>query len=163
MKEGLVTDENRFTRETWRQGGRSRLRKRTKPWGGSKTASPQFLAAAKLAAIKPGRANRRLCSSLKRDGTPCQRLAMKNSKGCEAHGGILALARQGRLQRTGRTAVFKAERAAAVEGRSPQVPLELMRLSVYRKSNDWTRIRLARAWMTPGWLPLVRQIERQDI
>ena len=158
-----MTDENRFTRETWRQGGRSRLRKRTKPWGGSKTASPQFLAAAKLAAIKPGRTNRRLCGVIKRNGDRCRRLAMKNCKGCEAHGGIRMLAKQGRLQRSGRTVAFKAARAAAVEGRSPQVSLELTRLSIYRKSNAWTRIRLARAWMTPGWLPLVRQIERQDI
>jgi hypothetical protein len=33
-----VTDENRFTRETWRQGGRSSLRRRLKPWGGCKAA-----------------------------------------------------------------------------------------------------------------------------
>jgi hypothetical protein len=59
--------------------------------------------------------------------------------------------------------MFKAARAAAVEGRSPQTSLELTRLSIYQKSNDWTRIRLVRAWMTPGWLPLVRQIQRQDI
>jgi hypothetical protein len=59
--------------------------------------------------------------------------------------------------------MFNATRVAAVEGRSPQVSLELTRLPVYRQSNDWTRIRLARAWMTPGWLPLVRQIERQGI
>jgi hypothetical protein len=88
---------------------------------------------------------------------------MKNCAGCEAHGGVLALARQGMLQRSGRTAMFNATRVAAVEGRSPQVSLELTRLPVYRQSNDWTRIRLARAWMTPGWLPLVRQIERQGI
>jgi hypothetical protein len=161
MKEGFVT--NFFTKETWRAGGRSKLRKRVNGYGGCKVAPPAFLAAAKLAAIKPGRANRRLCSATKRDGSPCRRLAMKNCRGCEAHGGVLALARQKTLQRSGRTVAFKAARAAAVEGRSPQVSLELTRLAVYRKSNDWTRIRLARAWMTAGWLPLVRQIERQDI
>ena len=84
-----------FTRSTWRAGGRSKLRKRMNAYGGCKVAPPAFLAAAKLAAIKPGRANRRLCSSIKRDGTPCRRLAMKGCKGCEAHGGILALARRG--------------------------------------------------------------------
>jgi hypothetical protein len=160
-KEGLVTDF--FTRETWRAGGRSRLRKRTKPWGGQKTAPPAFLAAAKLAAIKPGRANRRLCSSIKRDGTPCRRLAMKDCKGCESHGGIRALATQGKYQPSGRTAAFKATRAAAVEGRSPVVPFELMKLPVYRAANEWTKIRLARAWMTTAWLPLVRQIQHQGI
>jgi hypothetical protein len=78
-------------------------------------------------------------------------------------GGFLALARQGKLQRSGRTAAYKANRAAAVEGRSPQVSLDLMRLAVYKTANEWTRIRLARAWGTNGWLPLVRQIQRQDI
>ena len=34
------------------------------------------------------------------------------------------LARQGKLQPTGRTVAFKAARAAAVEGRSPPAPFE---------------------------------------
>jgi hypothetical protein len=158
-----VTDENRFTRETWRQGGRSRLRKRTKPWGGCKKAPAAFLAAAKLAAIQPGRANRRLCGATKRNGDACRRLAMRGSAGCECHGGIRALAARGEYQPSGRTAAFKAARAAAVEGRSPVVPFELMKLLVYRQANQWTRARLARAWMTKAWLPLVRQIQSQDI
>jgi hypothetical protein len=82
---------------------------------------------------------------------------------CEAHGGLSILARQGKLQPSGRTAAFKAYRAAAVEGRSPQVSLDLMRLPIYRRANEWTRIRLARAWMTPGWTALVRQIQSRDI
>ena len=60
------------------------------------------------------------------------------------------LARQGKFQPSGRTAAFKADRAATVEGRSPPVPLDLMRLPIYREANDWTRMRLARAWGTPG-------------
>jgi hypothetical protein len=151
-----------FTRETWRAGGRSKLRKRVNGYGGCKVAPPAFLAAAKLAAIKPGRSNRRLCSSVKRDGTPCRRLAMKGCKGCEAHGGINRLVARGEFQPSGRTAAFKAARAAAFEGRSPQVSLELMKLSVYRQANQWTRARLARAWMTTAWLPLVRQIQSQQ-
>ena len=55
-------DGDRFTRENWRQGGRSRLRKRTKPWGGQKTAPVEFLAAAKIAGFKPGRPGYRLCA-----------------------------------------------------------------------------------------------------
>ena len=125
-----------FTRETWRAGKRSKLRKRVNGYGGCKTAPAAFLAAAKLAAIKPGRSNRRLCSAIKRDGTPCRRLAMKGCRGCEAHGGIRMLAMQGKFQPSGRTAAFKAARAAAVEGRSPQVPFELIRLSVYRQANE---------------------------
>jgi hypothetical protein len=155
-------DGDRFTRENWRQGGRSRLRKRTKPWGGQKTAPVEFLAAAKIAGFKPGRPGYRLCAGVKRNGDPCRRFAMKGCRGCESHGGILALARQGKLQRSGRTIAFKA-RVAAVAGRSPSTPLELTRLQVYRAANEWTRIRLVRAWMTPGWLPLVRQIQHQDI
>ena len=38
------------------------------------------------------------------------------------------------------------------EGRAPPVPFDLMRLPIYRKSNEWTRIRLARAWGTSGWM-----------
>jgi hypothetical protein len=152
-----------FTRSTWRAGGRSKLRKRMNAYGGCKVAPPAFLAAAKLAAIKPGRTNRRLCSSIKRDGTPCRRLAMKGCKGCEAHGGIRMLVARREFQPSGRTAAFKSARAAAaVEGRSPQVSLELTRLQIYRAANDWTRIRLARAWGTTAWLPLVRQIQSQQ-
>jgi hypothetical protein len=159
MEEGLVTDF--FTRETWRAGNRSKLRKRVNGYGGCKKAPPAFLAAAKLAAIKPGRANRRLCSSIKRDGTLCRRLAMKGRKGCEAHGGIRMLAMRGEFQPSGRTAAFKAARAAAVEGRPPPPLLDLMRLPIYLNSNGWTRARLARAWGTTAWLPLVRQIQAQ--
>ena len=151
-----------YTRESWRAGGRSKLRKRVNNYGGCKVAPPAFLAAAKLAAIKPGRANRRLCSSIKRDETPCRRLAMRGCAGCECHGGIRMLAMRGEFQPSGRTAAFKSARAAAVEGRSPVVPFELMKLSVYRQANQWTRARLARAWMTTAWLPLVRQIQSQQ-
>jgi hypothetical protein len=160
-KESLVTEF--FTRETWRAGNRSKLRKRKHCYAGCKVAPPAFLAAAKIAAFKPGRPGYRLCNATKRDGNPCRRLAMKELKVCEAHGGVLALARQGKLQSSGRTAAFKADRAAMIEGRSPPAPLELTRLQVYRGANDWTRMRMVRAWGTPGWLPLVRQIQRQDI
>jgi hypothetical protein len=160
-KEGFVT--NFFTKETWRAGGRSKLRKRVNGYGGCKVAPPAFLAAAKLAAIKPGRANRRLCGSVKRDGTPCRRLAMKGCRGCESHGGVRALARQGMFQPSGRTALFKAERAAAVEDRTSAAPIELVRLSIYRSASQRTRMRLIRAWQTPAWTTLVRQIQSRDI
>jgi hypothetical protein len=163
MKEGHVTDENRFTRETWRRGGRSRLRKRTKPWGGCKTAPPAFLEAAKVAGFKPGRPGYRVCGAIKRNGDPCKRLAMKELATCEAHGGFSVLARRGELQASGRTAMFKATRAAAVEGRAPQVSLDLIRLPIYQQANDWIRIRLARAWGTNSWPALIWQIQHQDI
>jgi hypothetical protein len=161
MEESLVTEF--FTRETWRRGGRSRLRKRVNGYAGCKTAPPAFLAAAKIAAFKPGRPGYRLCSAIKRDGNLCRRLAMKELKVCESHGGIRALARQGMFQPTGRTAMFRATRAAMIEGRSPPAPSELTRLRLYRDANEWTRMRMVRAWGTPGWLPLVRQIQHQDI
>ena len=145
-----------FTRATWRAGKKSRLRKRTKPWGGCKTAPAAFLEAAKHAGFKPGRPGYRICSATKRDGSPCGRLALKGLKVCEAHGGFSVLARQGKLLSSGRTAAFKA--VAAAEGRSPIVTLELMRLPIYRQANQWTRIRLAKAWGTPAWMALVRQI-----
>jgi hypothetical protein len=137
------------------------LRKRVNGYGGCKTAPPAFLEAAKLAAIKPGRTNRRLCGSIKRDGNPCRRLAMRDCKGCEAHGGIRMLVARGEYQPSGRTAAFKAARAAAVEGRSTAPSLELLRSSIYQAANDWTRARLIKAWGTQAWLPLVRQIQSQ--
>jgi hypothetical protein len=37
--------------------------------------------------------------------------------------------------------------------------MELIRLPIYQQANQWTRIRLIRAWGTPAWLALVRQIQ----
>jgi hypothetical protein len=153
-----------FTRETWRAGKKSRLRKRVHGYAGCKTAPPAFLKAAKQTQFKPGRPGCRICSAAKRDGSPCGRLALRELTTCEAHGGILALARRGELQRSGRTAAFKAEaRAAAVEGRSPLAPIELIRLPIYRQANQWVRMRLIRAWGTSGWSTLVGQIKSQGI
>jgi hypothetical protein len=149
MKEGLVTEF--FTRATWRPGQKFRLRKRMKPYGGCKTAPPAFLEAAKVAGFKLGRPGYRICSATKRDGSPCGRLALRDFAVCEAHGGLRALARQGKLQPSGRTAAFKAARAAAVEDRAPAAPFELPQLPIYRQSNQWTRMRLIKAWATSGW------------
>jgi hypothetical protein len=125
-KEGFVTDF--FTRETWRRGKKSRLRKRRKLYGGSKTAPAAFLEAAKKTQFRPGRPGCRLCCALKRDGRPGGRLALRELRVCEAHGGFGMLAMQGKFQRSGRSAAF---RAATVEGRSPPAPLELTRLPLY--------------------------------
>jgi hypothetical protein len=163
MKEGLVTDGNFFTRATWRAGKKSRLRKRVHPYAGCKTAPAAFLESAKQTQFKPGRPGYRLCNATKRDGTPCGRLALRDFAVCEAHGGLRALARQGKLQPSGRTAAFKAARAAAIEDRSPPALLDLTRLPVYQQANQWTRMRLARAWGTSAWPVLVRQIQHQDI
>jgi hypothetical protein len=148
-----------FTRETWRAGGRSKLRKRVNGYAGCKVAPPAFLAAAKIAAFKPGRPGYRTCAALKRDGTPCGRLALRELKVCEAHGGFQYLARQGKLQSSGRTAAF---RAAALEGRSHQAPLELARMPLYQAANQRVRMKMARAWGTPGWPGLVRQVREMQ-
>ena len=58
-----------FTRATWRASKKRRLRKRTKPWGGRKTAPPAFLEAAKLNQFKPGRPGHRVCSATQRNGS----------------------------------------------------------------------------------------------
>lgn len=144
-----------FTRETWRAGKRSPMRKRVKPYGGQKVAPKAFLEAAKRTYFQPGRANHRKCSATKRDGTACGMLAIKGMKVCGAHGGYRQWGRQGKLQPSGRSAVA---RAAAVEGKAPIAAHELTRMLVYRQANDWTRKRMARAWMTEAWLPLMRQI-----
>jgi hypothetical protein len=152
-----------FDRATWRPGKKFRLRKRVNPFGGCKVAPVAFLEAAKKVRFKPGRPGYRICSATKRDGTPCGRLALRDLSVCEAHGGFLALARQGKLQSSGRTAAFKAARAAAVEGRSASAPPDLIRLPIYKRGSQSTRMRLVRAWGTPAWLPLVRQIQQQGI
>jgi hypothetical protein len=161
MKEGLVTDGEFFTRETWRSGKKFKLRKRVNNYAGRKTAPVEFLAAAKRAGFKPGRPGYRLCGAIKRNGDPCRRLAMRGCQGCESHGGIRALARRGEFQPSGRTALFKAVRATAIEDRTPAAPFELVQLELYRQANQWTRMRLIRAWGTSGWMALVRQIKSQ--
>ena len=45
-----------------------------------------------------------------------------------------------------------------VEGRSPVVPLELIRLPIYRQASEWDRMRFARAWMTDSWPSLRRAV-----
>ena len=150
-----------FTRETWRASKKRRMQKRTKPWGGRKTAPPAFLEAAKRTHFEPGRANHRKCEAIKRDGTPCGMLAFKGMKVCGAHGGFKQWARQGKLQKTGRSvAHLAARRAAAVEGRSPLLPLELLKTPAYLKANAWTRMRIARAWVSPPavYVSLIRQL-----
>jgi hypothetical protein len=151
-----------FTRADWRAGKKFRLRKRVNGYAGCKSAPAAFLEAAKIAGFKPGRPGYRLCGATKRDGTPCRRLAMRDCKGCEAHGGILALARQGKFLPSGRTAAFRAERAAAVEDRTSAAPSDLIRLPIYRSASQRVRMRLIRAWGTSSWPVLVRQIQ-QDI
>lgn len=148
-----------FTRETWRAGKNGRMRKRVKPWGGRKTAPPAFLEAGKRTWFGAGA--HQICTAMKRDGSPCGMVALKGLKVCGAHGGFRSWRRSGKLQRTGRTAERQAEfRAAMVEGRSPAVPIELTRLREYREANDWTRIRMARAWDTAAWIPLMREIRK---
>jgi hypothetical protein len=87
---------------------------------------------------------------------------MRGLKVCEAHGGFLALARAGKLQSSGRTAAFKAMRAAVPEGRSPPAMLALMRMPLYRHADQRMKMKLVRAWGTPAWSALVRLIRDQD-
>lgn len=94
---------------------------------------------------------------------------MHGMKVCESHGG--ALARQGRYQPSGRAALAIAAkqakeaqaRAKMPEDRVPDGPShELMRLRVYVEADEWTRLRLIRAWGTEGWHDLVRQLLSRD-
>jgi hypothetical protein len=149
-----------FTRETWRAGKKSRLRKRRKPYGARKTVPVAFLEAAKKSQFRPGRPGCRLCRATRRDGRACGRLALKELPVCESHGGPSILARRGEFQPSGRSAAF---RAAMVEGRSPPAPFDPMRLPLYRQANERTRMRLVAAWQTPAWHVLVRQIQLRSI
>ena len=146
-----------FTRATWRASKKRRLRKRTQPWGGRKTAPPAFLEAAKLNQFKPGRPGHRVCSATQRNGRPCGRLALKGMKVCEAHGGCGLLAIQRKLQPTGRAKARIAAQPPTSKDQPPP-PSDLTNLPIYRQANQWTRIRLARAFNTPAWFSLIRQI-----
>jgi hypothetical protein len=148
-----------FTRATWRPGKHRKMRKRVKPYGGQITAPAAFLEAGTRNAFRPGRPGYRICSAIKRDGNPCGMLALQGLKVCGVHGGYSILAKQGKFQPSGRTAALNAARIHAGEGHAPLVPTELIRLSVYKQANNWTRIRLARAWGTPMWSATVRQCQ----
>ena len=142
-------------------GRKNRLRKRTKPYAGCKTAPAAFLEAAKTNPIQTRPA--RLSASAARLNAmddPCRRLALKELRVCEAHGGFGMWPCRESFSRRGRTAAF---RAATVEGRSPPAPLELTRLPLYREANERTRMRLVTAWQTPAWHVLVRQIQLRNI
>ena len=147
-----------FTRETWRASKKGRMRKRTKPWGGRKTAPPALLEAGKRTRFGSG--VHRICKATKIIGKPCGNLALSGLAVCGPHGGFSAWSKQGRFQPSGRSAAF---RAAMVEGRSPIVPLELTRLAVYRQANEWDRMRFARAWMTDSWPSLIRQLRATPV
>ena len=150
-----------FTRETWRAGKHRKMQKRTKPWGGCKTAPPALLEAGKRTRFGSG--VHRICTATKRDGTPCGMVAFSGMQVCGAHGGFRTWHRQGKLQRTGRTAQRQAEyRAAMQEGKSPIPPLELTYLLIYRNANNWTRAKMARAWGTNAWWPLMKQLTQKD-
>jgi hypothetical protein len=162
------TDAPCLTKVTWRQGKDRRLVKRVNNWGGRTEAPPAFLAAGKRFAFKPGRPGHRVCSATQKNGKPCTRLAMHGMTCCESHGGALALARQGRLQKSGRAAAAiaaksEAMRAKMPEGRSVGVPPpELTAMPIYRRASERQRIRLALAYGTDGWWGAVRAMQERD-
>ena len=53
--------------------------------------------------------------------------------------------------------------SATAEGRSPPAPFDLMRLPIYQEADERTKMRLVRAWQTPGWHVLVRQMQLRNI
>ena len=164
-------DAPRLTLATWRQGKGRRMIRRVNRFGGQTVAPPAFLAMREKVCFKPGRPGYRVCSAMKKDGNPCGMLALKGMKVCLAHGGQAALARQGRYQPSGRAALAIAAKKAKEESMRLKMPedrvsdapsFELTRLRVYIKANEWTRLRLIRAWGTEGWHGLVRQLRSRD-
>jgi hypothetical protein len=159
-------DAPRLTLATWRQGKGRRMIRRVNHFGGQTVAPPAFLAMREKVCFKPGRPGYRVCSATKRDGKPCGMLALKGMSVCAAHGGQLALARQGRLQKSGRAAAAIAEkqaRAKMPEGRPNGVPpLDLIRLRIYQRASERQRIRLAMAYGTDEWLGAVRSMQERD-
>jgi hypothetical protein len=147
-----------FTRETWRPSKKRKMQKRTKLWGGRKTAPPAFLEAAKRTQIQKGFANRRICTSAKRDGGRCGNLALTGLSVCGCHGGFGIWAKQGKLQPSGRSAAF---RAAAVEGRSPVAPFALTQIKLYQLADQWSRMRLIKAWGQADWMRVVKRVQER--
>ena len=92
-------------------------------------------------------------------------LALKGMKVCAAHGGQLALARQGRLQKSGRAAAAIAEKQARSkmpEGRASDVPSsDLTKLRCYIEASERQRIRLAMAFQTDSWQGVVMSMQER--
>jgi hypothetical protein len=167
-----VVDAPHLTKTTWRASKHHRLVKRVHNFGGVTVAPAAFLEAAKRTQFQKGRPGHRVCRATQKNGLPCTRLAMRNQRVCESHGGALALARQGRLQKSGRAAAAIAAKEAAKaemmrskmpEGRPSGVPpLELLKLRIYVKASERQRIRLAMAFQTDEWLAVVRLMQERD-
>jgi hypothetical protein len=163
-----IVDAPHLTKTTWRASKHHRLVKRVHNFGGVTVAPAAFLEAAKRTQFQKDRPGHRVCSAMKKDGNPCRMLALKGMKVCLAHGGQAALARQGRYQPSGRAAAAIAAKAEAMRAKMPEdrvpnaPPFELTRLRVYVEANEWTRLRLIRAWGTEGWHGLVRQLRSRD-
>ena len=166
-----VIDAPHLTKTTWRVSKHHRLVKRVHNFGGVTVAPAAFLEAAKRTQFRKGRPDHRVCSATQRNGKPCARLAMRNQRVCESHGGALALARQGRYQPSGRAAAAiaaKEARAAEMrlkmpEGRPTGVPPpELTRLRAYIEASERQRIRLALAWQTDSWHGVVMSMQERD-
>jgi hypothetical protein len=166
-------DAPRLTMATWRQGKKRRMIKRVNHFGGQTVAPPAFLEAAKRTWFTKGFPNHKTCSATKRDGKPCGMRALKGMSVCAAHGGQLALARQGRLQKSGRAAAAIAAKAEALRAKMPEgrpngvPPLDLIRLRIYQRASERQRIRLALAYGTDAWHGIVmsmqeRERERED-
>src|SRR4029077_1474493 len=147
-----------FTRETWRASKRRKMQKRTKPWGGRKTAPPAFLEAAKRTRFQKGLANHRICTAEKRAGGRCGNLALRGLSVCGCHGGFGICAKRGQLQPSGRSAAF---RAAAIEGRASAAPLALTQIRLYQLADQWSRMRLIRAWGQADWPQVVKRIQQR--
>jgi hypothetical protein len=145
-----------FTRATWRRGKKHPWCKRTKPYGGCKTAPPELLEAGK--ATRFGSGIHRICSATTRAGHPCGNIALKDMKACGYHGGYGQWARQGKLIQTGRAKAIKAQNPKT----SPTNP-QLILIPQYQQASPWDRIRLAKAWQTPAWPHLIKTLKQRDI
>jgi hypothetical protein len=149
-----------FTRADWRPSKHRKMQKRIKPWGGRKTAPPELIEAGKR--VQFGSGVHRICHATKRNGQPCGNIALSGLTVCGPHGGFGAWATQGKLQPTGRSAAVRAARAAMIEDRTPNPPTELINLPIYQQTDQWSRMRLAKAWGTQSWHRLISQLKQRQ-
>jgi hypothetical protein len=141
-----------LTRATWRKGKKRRGVKRVKPYAGKTVAPVALLEASKRTQFQKGMVGSRLCGKIKRDGTACRKLALRELDCCEWHGGLLSRARRGVKAQPAQTRYQKEPRACEA------LPLELVALPIYRSADAPDRARLLAAWGTDQWSRTIKSV-----
>lgn len=124
----------------------------------------------RLRQFKPGFPGHQKCTAMKRDGTPCGKIALSGLKVCGAHGGYAAKARQGLYVAKHKRVVFVAEDLGLAPRRSRDVGpdrRDLLAMPIWREPlRHGTRARLAVAYdkrvsEPEAWRAMLRQAQAE--